>query len=369
LDRIEEIRKSYIRGERANPNFCAHLKDEAISLKKIESKKTRVFTGAPVDWSIVVRMYTLGVTRLFQHRKFISEMAPGTQCQTSEWDDIYKYLTRFGEDRMIAGDYAKFDKRMSSSVILRAFRIIKSICKAAGYNEQELLILDGITKDTAYPLVDFNGDLIQFYGSNPSGHPLTVIINSLVNSLYLRYAYLVLNPSKDVRSFKNNVALMTYGDDNIMGVAKGYDWFNHTALQSVFSDCGIEYTMADKEAASIPFININECSFLKRSWRYEPELGLMVCPLEEDSITKSLLIGVKSKILNREQHCIEKISSAVREYFWYGKEKFEEQSAFLKYIVEKNELTLWVTSSTFPTWEQLITSFKERDDRLKRRCD
>jgi hypothetical protein len=365
--RINNIISEYSKGRLVHPNFCAHLKDEAVSFKKIDSKKTRVFTGAPADWSIVVRMFTLGATRLFQHRKFISEMAPGTQCQTSEWDDIYKYLVKHGKDRMVAGDYGKFDKRMSAAVIMRAFRVIIAICKRAGYSEEELQVLECIARDTAYPLIDFNGDLIQFFGSNPSGHPLTVIINSLVNSLYMRYAYKILNPDHTIRSFKNNVSLMTYGDDNIMGVSDKCDWFNHTNIKDVFKSCGIEYTMADKEQASIPFINISDCSFLKRSWRYEADLGLMVCPLEIDSIEKSLLIGVKSKELSREQHSIEKISSAIREYFWHGREIFEEKRKFLIDVVDETNIGLWVTASTFPTWEELIASFIDRDDRLKKR--
>jgi len=75
--------------------------------------------------------------------------------------------------------------------------------------------------DTAFPVVNVNGDLVEFFGTNPSGHPLTVIVNSIVNSLYMRYAYCLINPQgKNCRHFKKNVNLMTYGDDNAMGVSR-----------------------------------------------------------------------------------------------------------------------------------------------------
>jgi hypothetical protein len=97
---------------------------------------------------------------------------------------------------MIAGDYAAFDKSMPPSIILAAFDILIWMCGKAGYTHDDLQICKGVAMDTAFPLVDFNGDLIQFFGSNPSGHPLTVIINGLANSLYMRYCYYQTNPNK-----------------------------------------------------------------------------------------------------------------------------------------------------------------------------
>lgn len=358
--RIKNIIAGYKAGRRRNPIFCGHLKDEAVSFKKILNKKTRLFTGAPADWSVVVRMFTLGITRLFQNKKFISEMAVGTQSQTREWDRLFQFLTQHGPHRMVAGDYGEYDKRMACEVILEAFDIIIAICKAAGYSDEDLLVLEGIKWDTAFAWIDFDGDLMSFLGGNPSGHPLTVVINSLVNSIYMRYAYAILNPNKyDMTDFTKNVALMTYGDDNIMGVSEKCNWFNHTAIQKVFSSVGIKYTMADKEAESIPFIHISECTFLKRSWRYEPELNAHVCPLEKDSIYKSLLVGVRSKVISREQHSMEKIASAVREHFWHGKEEFNNFIKMIKEVIEENDLGYWITQSTFPTWIQLCEEFSD----------
>jgi len=104
-----------------------------------------------------------------------------------------------------------------------------------------------------FPVCDFFGDLIRFLGTNPSGWPLTVILNGIVNSLYMRYAYFHLNPAKEVRSFKKNVALMTYGDDNSAGVSASAPWFNHTAISEVLSGIGVKYTMADKKTESVPY--------------------------------------------------------------------------------------------------------------------
>jgi hypothetical protein len=367
MDRVDEIIRSYHNGTRAMPNFCAHLKDEAVSFKKMKSGKTRVFTGAPFDWTIVVRKYLLSTIRLIQNNRFVFESAPGTVAQSYEWTQLYNYITTHGEDRIIGGDYKSFDKSMSPAFILASFEILKRICiKSENYSKDDIRVIDGIAQDTAFPLVDFNGDLIQFFGSNPSGHPLTVIINGLCNSLYMRYAYKILNPLDEVKSFKSNVSLMTYGDDNIMSVSRMCNWYNHTSVSQAFAAMGITYTMADKEAESIPYIHINEASFLKRSWIYNEELQAHFAMLEHESIEKMLMVWVASKSISQEEQCIAVITSAIREYFFYGKDVFNQKSKLLKELTAYLDIEDWVDDSTFPTWESLVNDFNQNTQRLVR---
>jgi hypothetical protein len=356
-DNIDEIITKYRNKERCMPIFTGHLKDEPIAFAKIESKKTRIFAGAPADWCFVVRKYLLSFTRVLQNNKFIFESAPGTNATSTEWGDIYRYLTQFGEDRIIAGDYSKFDKNMSAQVILAAFKIIKNILKEAGWTEEDLQIVTGISFDTAFPVMDFNGDLVEFYGSNPSGQPLTVIINGLVNSLYVRYVWRAVG--NDLKDFKSNVSLMTYGDDNIMGVNKKVKNFDHTIMQEILGNVNVKYTMADKLAKSVPFINIADSSFLKRSWRYEPEVGDYLCPIEEDSIGKSLTKCLPSSDKCPEAHAVDILNNTVREYFNYGKEIFQEKRQMcLDIVAEANLQPYYITA--FPTWDEMKISFLEK---------
>jgi hypothetical protein len=357
-DRMDDILMNYLAGKCSHPNFCAHLKDEPVSFKKIKMGKTRVFTGAPMDWSIIVRKFLLSCTKLIQENRFVFEAGPGTIAQSLEWHEIRNYVTKFGEDRIVAGDYKAFDKKMSPKEILAAFDILYEICDYSGnYSKDELRVIRCIAEDTAFPLVDYNGDLIQFYGSNPSGNPLTVILNSIVNSLRMRYVYHELNPEKECLSFNDTVALMTYGDDNIMSVKKGNDWFNHTAIAQEFKKIDIIYTMADKEAESIPYIHIDEASFLKRTWRFDEEQKCYLAPLEHDSIEKMLTVWKRSKSIPKEAQAMAVISTALREYFFYGKTKFEEKRLMLQNLVVKMDLTNWIEDSTFPTYKDLEDQF------------
>jgi hypothetical protein len=360
LDRSKVIEEKYRSGRRAHPNFCAHLKDEPVTLAKAGKGKTRVFTGAPFDWSLVVRKYLLSFIRLLQNNRFVFEAGPGTIAQSSEWGDIYRYLTTFGEDRIVAGDYKSFDKRMPATIILAAFEVMYRLCELSGkYDHDDLMCIRGIATDTAFPLVDFNGDLVEFYGSNPSGHPLTVIVNSLANSLYMRYCYLCLNPQRTCEDFQERVKLMTYGDDNIMGISPEAPWFNHTTIQATLAEIDITYTMADKEAESVPYIPIDDATFLKRKWRFEKELGDYACPLDHQSIEKMLTVWVRSRTISESEQMVAVISAAVREYFFYGRETFVSKVKLLKEAVSDHGMSRYVVKSTFPTWHELVTQWKE----------
>lgn len=356
-DTVFEMIDTYKRGERCHPVFCGHLKDEPVTYEKARDGKTRVFTASGIAYSLVVRKYLLSVIVLMQNNRFLYETGPGTVAQSLEWEQVREHVTQFGEERIVAGDYSKFDKRMPANVILAAFDIIVDICQRAGYTDDDLRVVRGIAVDTAFPTVDFGGDLVEFYGSNPSGHPLTVIINGLVNSLYMRYCYLVLRPIGVETPFRENVALMTYGDDNIMGVSENAPWFNHTAIQTTLALVDIGYTMADKEAVSRPYITIDEANFLKRVWRWDPDVGAYVAPLDRSSIEKMLMVCVGKKNVSSRSHAIGVISTALREYFFYGREEFEQRRDLMQQVVEEADLSLYVEDSTFPTWHELFEAF------------
>jgi len=353
MERVDNIFRTYDNDKRYMPVFTAHLKDEPVSRSKFERKKTRVFTGAPLDFTIVVRKMLLSHIRVIQRNRYVFEAGPGTIAQSEEWQEMFNYLTRFGENNIVAGDYQAFDKSMPANIMLAAFDILEYLARDSGnFTESELHYLRCIAYDICFPLVDFNGDLIQFYGTNPSGHPLTVIINSLVNSLYMRFCYYILNPNDSVDTFRHHVNLMTYGDDNIMGVSDSAKWFNHTSISKVLGEHGIVYTMADKKEKSRPYINIYEATFLKRSWYYEKTMKTHLAKLDHDSIAKMLTTWVRSNIAEEEQ-AVAVISSAMREYFFYGPEEYFVRRNMFKRIIKDYNLEVWCNDSTLPTWEEL----------------
>lgn len=366
--RVAAIEECHAKKQRACPVFTGALKDTPTPQKKIDMKKTRVFSGSPADFAIATRKKLLSFIRLIQKNKFVFEAGPGTVCQSTEWGKIREYLVAFGEDQLVAGDFGSYDKAMVAILILAAFQIIAKLHDEAGFDQEYCDAIMAIGTDTAFSFVNFDGDLIEFYGTNPSGHALTVIINSMVNSLYMRYCYRVLNPAQEVKSFKQNVHLFTYGDDNTQGVSKTCPWYNHTAIQAVLATIGVEYTMADKTSESRPYINIKDVSFLKRYWRYDEDVGAWLAPIEEDSIKRSLCVWLPSTSINEYEKMIEVITSAVNEYFFYGREKFEKERSFLTQLLQEEPYCLYPKVDKIPQWQELYDRFwassKELEENL-----
>jgi len=357
FDRVDKIITNYQKGLRNMTIYSGCTKDEPVTFAKAEAKKTRIFTAMPMDALLVVRKYLLTFNRLMQKNNVAFECGIGVNTFSQDWDKFHRFLTKHGDQHMIAGDYSKFDKRMPPVVILAAFDIIKKLCKLAGYSEEDLKVISGIAEDTAFPLLNFRGDIVEMFGTNPSGHPLTVNINSLVNSIYVRYCYAKLSPHGDVSKFQEDVALLTYGDDNAMGVSPRAPWFNHTAMQKTLADVDIQYTMADKDAETVPYIPISQVSFLKRTWVWDEDLGAFQSPIEYDTICKQLHVCVRSKSVTLEEQTLDMVKSVGEEYFRYGKEIFEEKQIMLKQMVRENNLDCYVTPVTFPTYEQLYDRY------------
>jgi hypothetical protein len=199
----------------------------------------------------------------------------------------------------------------------------------------------------------------MYHGSNPSGHPGTVQINSIVNSLYMRYCFVVLGEEHGftIKDFRKHVALITYGDDNVMGVSDDVPWFNHTSIAATLADVGITYTMADKEAESVPYITIDEVSFLKRKWVWEEDLGDFACPLDINSIHKMLMYRTMGND-TEEQQLANQIRSAHGEFFYHGREVFKEHDQFLRDLLVEFELHEYVDPDSLPTWDEYVARWR-----------
>jgi hypothetical protein len=361
LEEVARLESILLSGKSINTTFKASLKDEPTKLTK---KKARVFAAANMPMIMLTRKYFLSIAALFQRNKNLTECAVGTVVQSPEWTDLFEHIGKYGWDRAIAGDYAKFDGRMSPEFMLAAFKLLITIAERSGnYDADDLVIMRGIASEISYPTYDYFGTLVQFLGSNPSGHPLTVIINSIVNSLYMRYVYFKIAQDDGwwkTPKFADVVALMTYGDDNIMTVKKGFDAYNHTRIAQEFAKVGITYTMAEKEAESVPFIHLSGASFLKHFAVWDPEFNLYRAVIEEGSIAKMLHTHLKSKVLTDEQSSAEAITNVTLKYFEFGRKVYSEKVALLEQVAEAAGIKGYL--GPIPSYDERKFDYAEKYD-------
>lgn len=380
LARVEDCLQCWARGERYNPIFNVNLKDEVRSKKKCETGQTRGFTGAPVEHVIAMRMVFLSLIKLAMDNQLLFECAAGIVATSTEWTKLYKHLTKFGKDRVFDGDYGKYDKKFSAKLMITVFlKILVKIAELSGkYDNEQITIMKTAAFDVAFPWVHFFGVIMMLYGTNPSGQSLTTLVNCLGNSVYMRCAFLEMSPQFDrnkpalwqsiLCTFKLLVALITYGDDNAMGVSSSCDWFNHTTVSKYLGLRGIEYTAADKESESKPFKNIEDCTFLKRGFKFVPGTEWCMAQLEMKSIRKMLMYGLQSAAISEDQQCIEKVDSAMREFFFYGEEVYNEHSALLQSVLEEARLDHLVRLDTFRPWTRRLAEFVEDTNKFHGGC-
>jgi hypothetical protein len=142
-----------------------------------------------------------------------------------------------------------------------------------------------------------------------------------------------------------------------MGVSDDVPWFNHTALQNELAKFGITYTMPDKESASIPYVHIESCEFLKRKWRFDDTLGYHACPLNLSSVLKSMTVWVPSSEVCAEQQFVEIMVSANMEAFFHGKEVFLKYNKFFNKILEEQKYSVYLPNG-LARWDDFVEKFK-----------
>lgn len=326
----------YLREQRGYPVFKGCLKDEPTSLTK---DKVRVFQAAPIAFQLLIRKYFLPVVRYLQLFPTYSEMAVGINAHGPEWDQLAKYVCRYGSDRILAGDYSKYDTRMPAQVTLAAFDVLIRLAQCTGnYTADDISIMRGIASDCCYPVVAMNGDLLQFYGSNPSGNNITVVINCIVNSINLRCAFYKLDPSK-IAVFKDKVSLITYGDDFKASVTDDVSWYNHISVADFLLRYDQRMTMPDKVSVPVPYMEDKDVDFLKRKNSFNARTGLIVGILDEGSIFKSLHSVLRSSAITNDEQCAQNIDGALREWFYYGSEIYEYRREQMRRVATKTGLT------------------------------
>jgi hypothetical protein len=330
------MEKEYLSGRRCPVPFKACLKDEPTKKTK---DKVRVFQASPVALQLVTRKYFLPVGRLLSLFPLEAECGVGINTMGPEFDDVVKHMRKFGSDRILAGDYSKYDLRMPAQLILAAFNVLITIAQQFGYSECDLAVMRGIATDIAYPVMAYNGDLLQHFGSNPSGQNLTVYINSIVNSLLLRCAYFKIYEGKRVPSFREVASMMTYGDDVKGSIKEGYDEFNHVTYAQFLKERDMVFTMPDKESEPTPYMNDEDADFLKRKNVYNKELDQWMGALEETSIFKSLTSVLKSKAITPLEQSMQNIDGAMREWFAYGRDHYEMRRAQMKAVAAKHGIS------------------------------
>ena len=164
---------------------------------------------------------------------------------------------------------------------------------------------------------------------NPSGNPITVIINSMCGEEYLLCVFLTLAMTfrrteyYSLDKYEEEVADMIFGDDNgITATEPVLEWFNPSTISKQFEELGIKYTSADK-SGECQLKTVDELRFLKCGFVGHPDYpDRKLATLDEKSIYE--LTNWIRKCPDEVEQLRTQLGNALRFAYFHGLRFYEE---------------------------------------------
>lgn len=321
---VTEIIEKAKRGERGFFPYIDTKKDELRKQSKIDNMETRLVSALALALLIVGRMYYMDFSVFVMERNMQLGIGVGVNPYSNDWDILARALQSVG-DKCVAGDHSGFDTRCYADLYEELLPLINLMYEGT---EEEDFIRKVLLVDL-YNSIHIFGDVVyQWVSCMPSGHFLTAIMNSLVNLVLLRMCWFTLESRAKLEYepvYEDEVMDVVYGDDVIMNVSDAVSsWFNQLALTSAMAEIGFVFTDDQKSTNIVEFRTLEECTFLKRYFRFEPMLSRFVAPLEFDSIKKSIDWGKRSA--NFLGNCKQAVDKALVEFALHKREDFSKWS-------------------------------------------
>lgn len=336
--------------------FSDTLKDERVSQEKAKIGKTRLFTACPLDFLILFRCYFGPYLDFITVNRVKNGIAVGVNVYGPEWEQIRVLLSMFCNE-CFDGDYKFWDSSLMRSVLkLIGDYIIASLSTGNKVDDQIRYILWTVICNA----IHISGNMLYLWPSGmPSGCPITSILNSLYNVFINRLVFYRLRPKEERSlSFENNVSMICYGDDNVLNVTPDVrSWFNPSAMRKEFQKLGMDYTSADKK--SDPFFKpVEEAQFLKRGFKYHPDLKCTAAPLDFESI-QDMVHWINAPTNQNDIPERSVIATALEEAALHGEAKYVEFStAIYKALRGWNRYT--VANITVHSYTKQLDTLKYR---------
>lgn len=328
-ERIEARLERARNGKRFPTLIVACPKDERRKLSKIYDKPaTRSFSNLPLDLNIIFRMYFLDFGVMMMEKRNEHFMKVGINPCSMEWTQLYQSLIE-KSDRGFAGDYTKFDGIGPPEIYASITNLINH-----WYNDgpENALIRHVLVMEAFSNLSLVRDCVVEIAQGIPSGFPMTVIFNCIVNYYFLGMAWIDIVGESDyseyatMTQFDDLCGVATYGDDNVVSVHPDLlDTFNLRSFATWLREYGVGYTddMKNPIELSEPHVAIADVSFLKR--RFVPMPGssfIMSAPLERVSIEEQVHWVRESD--DRFEALKQNVDNALFEASIHGKLYFED---------------------------------------------
>jgi len=301
-----------------------------------------------MDYTLAVRQYFLGFIESVMRNRISNEVCVGTNVYSNDWNKLGIKLSRYG-NHVIAGDFSNFDGSLHQEILWKICDIINQWYDDGDENAR---VRNVLFEEIVNSVVSVDGILLQKTHAQPSGNPLTVIINSIFNQIVMRMAYLLAKREENLPlmcDFTDHVSMATYGDDNVLNISPTViDWYNQVTITKQLSTFGLTYTDEAKSGLCIPYRSLGDINFLKRKF-VKNESGIFTAPLLIDTI-RDMCNWVRGKQVRTATQ--ENVQNALMEFALHGRIQYEHEIQLLREAFKKVKLNL-----RFPLYEEYESFF------------
>ncbi len=343
-------------GQRTSTIWYDTLKDERRPIERVKAGKTRLFAVGPLDFNVAFRMYFLGFIAMIMKNNVRTESCVGINPYSLDWNRVHAKLSSKGKN-VIAGDFSNFDGTLSAKIL---WEICDMINEWYDDSAENALIRRVLWSEIVHSVHQSGKTLYGWNHSQPSGNPATVIINSIYNSLATRIAYLtvarVSSPlNASMTQFNKHVSMVSYGDDNVINISdEASPWFNMDSITEGFLSFGMVYTDELKSVDSLGMRTLEEVSFLKRGFRFDPTQHRWRAPLSVKTCTE-MCMWVRG-LEDVHELTATTVEMACYELAQHDEETFDKYVTLIERAVKMAELTTRPSIETFDVYQTLDVS-------------
>lgn len=290
-------------------------KDEMRDVEKV--KKPRCFAAGPLQGTLLLRRWFGRLNALFMKFRHQTGIMIGINATSKEWGQLWRRLCL--HPNHFDGDYEMWDGAMRREFQEKLNDVLSDFCEDKDIGLTLLMHLCETTR------VGMDFSYITTH-SVPSGHGLTALYNSLINKMYMAYAWYLLTGPKlsldsNIQQFYADIYCPVYGDDVVASVSDRIKHkFNAMTYGAVMRDLGIGFTSASKGIHEKPFVPLREITFLKRHFYANRKFMDIVGPLNLKVLRGSA--GFVHDISRDRDITSQKMDSLQRELFLHSGEVY-----------------------------------------------
>jgi hypothetical protein len=294
------------------------LKDERRPIQKVDAGKTRVFAAGNFEYLLTFKVFFAGFFAHLSENRIDNEISVGTNPYSFDWTKTALKLREKG-DKVIAGDFSNYDGTLVVDILHEILPIIQEFYDDGMDDVRRILWREIVNS------VHLKQDLIYLWThSQPSGCPITASLNSMYNSISMRYVWQVVMPEEyaSMYYFEKHVSMVSYGDDNVVNISdEVIDLFNQNTIAEGYKSLGMTYTDENKSSEMIPYRHLSEVNYLKRMFKWDEEEMEYLAPLDLSTVLE-MMNWIRGD-LDQEESTRQNIETACFELHLHGKEVFD----------------------------------------------